>query len=444
MSPADQIPDVTELLSSLIRFDTSNYGGGRSNGERACAEWIAGLLRGAGWEPTLWHRDDAPDRVSVALRVPGTDPGLPGLLAHAHIDVVPVEAADWSVPPFEGLVRDGYVWGRGAQDMLDTVAVLLHTLLVWGRDGTRPRRDVLFLFVADEEDAGLWGAHWLVDEHPELFTGIEVAIGESGAVCELLPTTDGGTARVYTINAGERGTQHIRLVARAESGHGSRPSGDDAVNRLLHALVRIADHPWPLTLSPVVRGHYQGLADALGLVIDFADEASLLRLVDWLGPYAGPLRYILRPSATPTVLQAGYKVNVVPGVAVAEVDVRCPPGTEDFVRTTLAELVGDRVAIEQITKGAPLESPTDGPWWQAMCASILAHDPQAVIVGGCMGGGTDNKAFARLGMATYGFTPAPADPEGRVAAGYHGVDERVPVASLLGATDMMRDFLENA
>lgn len=437
------LPDVTELLSRLIRFDTSNYGGGRSAGERECAEWIADLLRGAGWAPTLWHRPDAPERVSVLLRVPGVDPELAGLLVHAHTDVVPVEADDWSVAPFAGTVRDGYVWGRGANDMLDTVSVLLRTLLVWGRDGIRPRRDVVFLFVADEEDAGLWGAHWLVGAHPELFEGVEVAVGEEGAVCQLLPTADGGTARVYTINAGERGTHHIRLTARAASGHGSRPSGDDAINRLLHALVRIADHQWPLTLSDVVRAQYQGLAEALGLHVDVEDEASLLRLVDWLGDRAGPLRYTLRPSSTPTVLSAGYKVNVVPGVATAEVDVRCPPGTEDLVRQTLAELVGDQVHHEYITRGAPLESPTSGPWWDAMCASIVAHDPEAVIVPGCMGGGTDNKAFAPLGMATYGFTPAPPDPQGRVAAGYHGIDERVPVASLQGAAEMMRDFLQN-
>lgn len=439
---SEPIPEVTELLSRLIRFDTSNYGAGRSAGERECAEWIAGLLRQAGWEPSLWHRPDAPDRVSVVLRVPGTDPDLPGLLVHAHTDVVPVEADDWSVPPFEGIIGDGYVWGRGANDMLNTVSVLLSTLLVWGRDGIRPRRDVLFLFVADEEDAGLWGAHWLVEQHPELFAGIEVAIGESGGECEVMPTTDGGTARVYTINAGERGTLHIRLTAQAASGHGSRPSGEDAINRLLHVLVRIADHRWPLTLSDVVRGQYQGLADALGLTVDFDDEASLLAVVDWLGSQAGPLRYILRPSSTPTVLSAGYKVNVVPGVATAEVDVRSPPGAEALVRATLVDLVGDQVSYEYITQGAPLASPISGPWWDAMCASILAHDPEAIIVPGCMGGGTDNKAFDKLGMATYGFTPAPADPEGRLAAGYHGVDERVPVASLIGAADMMRAFLE--
>ena len=332
--------------------------------------------------------------------------------------------------------------GRGAQDMLDTVAVLLHTLLIWGREGTRPRRDVLFLFVADEEDGGAWGADWLVEAHPALFSGIEVAIGESGGVCELLPTTDGRTARVYTINAGERGTLHIRLTAHGTSGHGSRPSGDDAVNRLLHALVRIADHPWPLTLSEVVRGQYTGLANALGLEVDFAEEASMLRLVDWLGSQAGPLRHTLRPSSTPTVLSAGYKVNVVPGVATAEVDVRCPPHTEPLVRDTLAALVGDAVTHEYLTRGAPLESPITGPWWRAMCASILAHDPDAIVIPGCAGGGSDNKAFAKLGMDTYGFTPAPADPEGRVASGYHGIDERVPVASVRGAAEMMRDFLE--
>lgn len=436
------VPDVIDLLSQLIRFDTSNYGAGRSNGERECAEWIASLLRDAGWEPVLMHREDSPERVSVLLRVRGTEADLPGVLAHAHIDVVPVDEDEWSVPPFEGLVRDGWVWGRGAQDMLDTAAVLLHTLLVWARDGVRPRRDVLFLFVADEEDGGLWGAHWLAQSHPELFEGIGVAIGEAGAVCTLVPTVDGGTARIYTINAGERGTLHVRLTARGASGHGSRPTGEDAVTRLLHALVRITDHQWPLTISEVVRGHFTGLAAAVGHDVDLASSDSINAFVDWLGPYAGPMRWTVRPSATPTVLRAGYKTNVVPGLAMAEVDVRCPPGTEDLVRETLAGLVGEDAEIEYLTHGAPLESPVDGPWWDAMCAAIRSSDPEAVIIPGCMGGGTDNKAFAPLGMDTYGFTPAPADPEGRMASGYHGVDERVPVACVRGAAVMMRDFLQ--
>lgn len=437
-----EIPDVTDLLSRLIQFDTSNFGGGRSHGERACALWIAEQLRGVGFEPRLLHREDAPERLNVVLRVPGTEPGLEGLLLHAHTDVVPVEPEQWSVPPFEGLVRDGYVHGRGAQDMLCTVAAALHTLLVWGSQGIRPRRDVVVAFVADEEDAGRWGAEWLVEQHPELFEGLAVAIGESGGECERRLDTAGRPVNLYTINAGERGTMHIRLTARGRSGHGSRPSGDEAVTRLLRALVRIADHPWPLTLSDVVRGQFIGTARALGHELDLDDEQSVWRFVDWLGADAGPMRFTVRPSATPTILTAGYKVNVIPGEARAEVDVRCPPGAMEFVDRTLTELVGDDVEWEYSTRGEPLESPISGPWWDAMVAAIRANDPDAVVVPGCMGGGTDNKAFAKLGMATYGYTPAPADPEGRVAGGYHGVDERIPVSVLRGGAVMLRQFLQ--
>ncbi|MGA4508330.1 M20/M25/M40 family metallo-hydrolase [Propionibacteriaceae bacterium G1746] len=436
-----QTPAVATTLATLIRFAPVNHGGGRSDGERAIAEWIADQLRAAGWAPLLLHRAGGRDRLNVVLRVPGADRSLPGLLVHAHTDVVPVEPDQWTVPPFEGLVRAGYVYGRGAMDMLGTVAVLVETLVAWGRDGTRPRRDVLFCFVADEEDAGHWGAEWLVGEHPELFEGIEVAIGEEGGMGELMPHRDGSTRRVYTIQAGERGTQHIALTARGDSGHGSRPTGDDAITRLLHALVRISDHEWPLAVGDVVRGQYEGLAAALGFTVDITDEASMLALVDHLGPLAGPMRWTIRPSATPTVVQAGYKMNVVPGQASAQVDVRCPPGTVDLVDATLHELIGDGVEWHYLVNGAPLASPTSGPWWQAMCATIMAHDPAAVVVPGCMGGGTDAKAFATLGITTYGFTPAPPDASGRFAAGYHGSDERYPVASLVGAQTMMRHFL---
>lgn len=441
IAPSVPVPDVVDLLSRLVRFDTSNFGGGRSHGERECALWIAEQVRAAGFDPQLLHRPDAPERLNVVVRVPGTEPGLEGILLHAHTDVVPVEADQWSVPPFEGLVRDGYVYGRGTQDMLWTVACALHTLLVWGATGERPRRDVVVAFVADEEDAGRWGAEWLVAEHPELFEGLAVAIGESGGECERRLDTLGRPVNLYTINAGERGTMHLRLRATGRSGHGSRPRGDEAVTKLLRALIRLADHEWPLTLSQVVRGQFEQTAAALAHDLDLDDEESLWAFVDWLGEEAGPMRFTVRPSATPTVLRAGYKVNVIPGEAVAEVDVRCPPGAADFVHQTLGELIGDEVEWEYSTRGEPLESPISGPWWDAMVAAIVAIDPDAVVVPGCMGGGTDNKAFAKLGLDTYGYTPAPADPDGRVAGGYHGVDERIPVSVVAGGAEMLRQFL---
>lgn len=438
------VPSPVELLQTLVRFDTSNHGDGHSAGERECVLWIAGLLRAAGWEPQLLHRQDAPDRLNLVIRVPGSEPDLPGVLVHAHTDVVPVEPEQWSVPPFGAVVDEGYVWGRGAQDMLWSAACMVHTLLAWGAEGTRPRRDVVMAFVADEEDGGAYGAQWLARDHPDLFEGLELAIGEDGGMCQTLTGLDERRVNVYTINAGERGTMHLRLRATGTSGHGSRPSGQDAVSRLVGALHRLSSHRWPLTMSTVVRAHYEQLAAALGHPLDSADEESMGGFVDWLGPeVAGPMRWTIRPSATPTVLRAGYKVNVVPGESIAEVDVRCPPGTVELVDQTLRELLGDQVEWEYTTRGAPLESPITGEWWEAMVACIHRHDPEGIVIPGCMGGGTDNKAFAPLGMDTYGFTPAPPDPDGRVAAGYHGVDERVPVSQVKGGSRMLRDFLEH-
>lgn len=435
--------DPIALLQQLVRFDTTNFGAGRSAGETACAEWIAGLLRGAGYEPVLLHRADAPERANCILRVPGTDADLPGLVMHGHLDVVPCDPDEWSVDPFAGVVRDGYVWGRGVADMLDAVAMMLATLLAWADEGVRPRRDVVFAFVADEEDEGAWGAEWLVAEHPELFEGCEAAVSEDGAWCTPVVTASGETVRLYPIACAERGTLHIALTAGGVGGHGSRPSGDDAVHRLVEAVHRIGNHRWPLRLSNVVSAQIEATASALGLQVDLGDEASIQAVIDALGDAAGALRYTIRASSTPTMLEAGSKVNVVPSVARAAVDVRCPPGAVAEVEATLAELVGPDVEWAYTSHQLPVESDPDAPWMEAMRAAVAASDPEGVVVPYCMGGGTDAKAFAKLGMATYGFTPLGPDPQGRRPAGVHAADERNPVAAIEWGAVVLRRFLES-
>lgn len=440
-SETTQQPEVIGLLSRLIRFDTTNFGGGRSHGETECAEWVADQLRSVGWQPQLLHRADSPDRGNVVLRVPGTDPGLPGLVVQGHLDVVPAEADQWSADPFSGDVRDGYVHGRGAMDMKDSCAMTLATLLEWGRSGVRPRRDIVAVFVADEEDAGAWGAEWLVDEHADLFAGCGGSIGESGGGARPVSTADGSTVRLYPIAAGERGTMHIRLTARGTSGHGSRPKPDNAVRALAEAVLRIASHPWPLHLSDVVRAEIEQTSAAVGRKCDLSTEEGILAAVAALAEVSEVLGYTIRGSATPTMLAAGYKVNVVPGVATAECDVRCPPGHDEQMHQVLGELIGPDVEWEYSSRQAPVQSPTDGEWFDAMRAAILRHDPDARVVPYCMGGGTDSKAFARLGIQTYGFTPMGLDPQGRTVEGMHGIDERTPVASVVAGQRILDDFL---
>jgi len=428
---------VEELCAELIRFDTTNLGDGKSLlGERALAEFVAGHLTDAGITPTLLERD--PTRTNVVARVPGTDPALAPLLVHAHLDVVPADASEWSVPPFAGEIRDGYVWGRGAVDMKDMCAALLTVLSRWSAADIRPRRDIVLAFVADEEDRGEWGAHWLVEEHRELFEGCVAAIGESGGYTVRTTHTDGRQVRLYPVATAERGTSHLRLTAHGRAGHGSRRNEDNAVIALVHALSRLAAHRWPVHLTPAVRAFLERAAPALGIEVDWDDMDETLRR---LGPAAKVIENTVRNSTTPTVLSAGYKVNVIPGVASALVDTRVLPGTEHDLLAEIDRIIGPGVRREFVQHQQAVQAPVDTPWFDAMADALRAFDPEGVVVPFCMGGGTDAKAFASLGIDCFGFAPLflPEGFDHRLMA--HGVDERVPVEGLRFGVNVLDRFL---
>lgn len=435
-------PNVVSVLQTLLRFDTTNRAPGDAEGELPAAQWIYGQLADAGYQPRLLAREDAPHRANVVVRVSGADPSLEGLLVHAHLDVVPAEPEQWSFDPFGGDVVDGCVRGRGATDMKDMCAMTLTVLLDWAATGEGPRRDVVVAFVADEETDGAFGARWLVGARPELFAGVTVGIGESGGVVEEHISAAGEPVRLARIAAGERGTMHLRLTATGSSGHGSRPVEGGAVLALIDALQRIGHHAWPLHVSALVRAQLEQTAAALGLKADLTTDDGVLHTIAELGDAADAAAFTIRASTTPTVVRAGYKVNVIPGLAEAEIDVRCPPGFEEELCAALPALVGDDVAFEHTVREPPVQAPVDNAWFEAMAASIRHADPRTVVVPGCLGGGTDAKAFSSLGIACYGFAPATVDPEGRRRSGIHGIDERVPVASLEGGLQILAHFLE--
>ncbi|QUF05055.1 M20/M25/M40 family metallo-hydrolase [Actinosynnema pretiosum subsp. pretiosum] len=423
--------DVVDLCAALLRIDTTNRGRGDAEGEREAAEFVAAHLEGCGVGATLV--EPAPRRTSVLARVPGGDPSLPAVLVQAHLDVVPADASEWSVPPFAGVQEGGFLWGRGAVDMKDMVAMTLAVVGEWARTGRRPRRDVVLAFVADEEDRGDLGAHWLVQHHRDHFTGVAAAISESGGY-----SYRSGGRRVYPIGTAERGTMHLRLTARGRAGHGSRRNDDNAVVKLARALARIAAHRHPVRLTPAVRMFLERTGAALGVPVDLADvDATLARL----GPVGALAESTVRCSTTPTVLSAGYKVNVIPGTAVAELDVRTLPGTEEELLADVDALLGAGVEREFLENQPAVQAPADGPWFEAMEAALRAEDPEAVVVPYCMGGGTDAKAFSTLGIDCYGFAPL-ALPEGfDYRAMAHGVDERVPVDGLRFGARVLDRFL---
>ena len=431
--------DVVTICADLIRIDTSNFGRAGSNGERAAADYIAALLTEAGYDIQLLESE--PKRASLVTRVPGRDPSLPALLVHGHLDVVPADAEQWSVPPFGGQIADGYIWGRGATDMKDMVAMMVTTLLDWAEHSFRPRRDIVFAFVADEEEDGALGAEWLVRNHPSLFDGVEVAIGEAGGFGVEAVAADGTVRRIYPVAVAERGSMHMRVTASGTAGHGSRPNPDNPVVHLIEALGRIAAHRWPLTLTAPTRRFLELTTSALGHRIDLQTEEGVDKAIEVIGPLRDFVVPSLRCSTAITVLDAGYKVNVVPSSASAEIDVRSLPGGQTEQLAVIDDLLGDRVTRDLLSDRSAIAAADSGPWFEAMADAVRAVDPEAVVVPFCMGGGTDAKPFAELGISGYGFSPRGIDPDGRTNQGMHGVDERIPVTSLRTGLRILQEFL---
>jgi acetylornithine deacetylase/succinyl-diaminopimelate desuccinylase-like protein len=428
--------EAARLAADLIRIDTTNRGGGDAN-ERPAAEYVAARLSEAGAEPVLL--ESAPGRANVVARVSGSEPGGPALLLHGHLDVVPADPASWSVHPFSGEIRDGVLWGRGAVDMKNADAVLLALVGHWAREGRGPRRDLVLAFTADEEDTAEFGSRWLVERHPELFDGCTEAIGESGA----FTFHAGPGQRLYPIASAERGTGWLKLTARGRAGHGAKPNPENPVTRLSAAVARIGTHRWPVRLIPTVNAAVQAIAAAAGKTPPPGGFGALDAedLLAYLGPGGELVAGTIRNSANPTMLAAGYKINVIPAEAVGYVDGRVLPGQEDEFRATLDQLTGADVAWEYVSQEVPLEAPLDTPLVAEMARAVLAEDPGSVVVPYCMSGGTDAKYFSRLGMACYGFTPLVLPPGYDYYAMFHGTDERVPLSALDAGVRVMDRLL---
>ncbi|HET9173504.1 MAG TPA: M20/M25/M40 family metallo-hydrolase [Actinospica sp.] len=420
--------EVVGFLTDLIRIDTSNP----VKPERPAAEYVAEKLAEAGLEPRIFESEQG--RASVVARFEGTDSSADALLVHGHLDVVPADAADWSVDPFAGEVKDGLVWGRGAVDMKDMDAMTLAVVRRMIREGRRPRRDVVLAFLADEEAGGNFGAKFLAAKHPELFEGCTEAISEVGGYSyEINPEL-----RLYLIETAQKGLAWMRLHARGQAGHGSMLNTDNAVTRVAQAVARIGAHEFPVTLTPTVRDFLTEVCEAMGVEFDPKEpEAAVAQL----GPLARFIGATLRHTANPTMLEGGYKSNVIPERASAVIDGRFLPGGQEEFLATIDELAGPGVTRENIHLDRSVESPFGTPLVETMLAALKAEDPAARTVPYCLSAGTDNKTFASLGMTGYGFVPLRLTPDLDFAAMFHGVDERVPVSALDFGARVLDRFL---
>lgn len=429
-----QLENETVLLcQEMIRIPSVNFGDGNGD-EKAMAEYVAAKLNEVGIECELI--ETAPNRVNVVARIDGVDQERAGLVLHGHIDVVPAVIEDWSVDPFGGEIKDGFIWGRGAVDMKDMDAMMLATVRMWKRIGYKPPRKILLVFFADEEAGSNYGSRWMVKNRPEIFEGYSEAISEVGG----FSVTITGESRLYLIEAAQKGIQWVRLTAKGSAGHGSFINKDNAITKVSDAVSRIGNYEWPQLETKTTSLLFQKIAELTG---DKYDPRNLKPLLNHLGPAVKMLGATISNTANPTMLQAGYKANVIPASASAVIDGRFLPGHEDALQQTLKKLAGDEIEIEMITRDIALEVDFTGPLVEAMCSAISKEDPQGITVPYLMSGGTDNKALHDVGIVGYGFSPLRLPKDLDFFSLFHGVDERVPIEGLKFGVRVLYDFLDN-
>ena len=436
---APPFPSLTDdahgICQQLLRLDTTNPPGN----ERICAEVLQHHLRTVGLEPVLLEAQ--PGRTNLVVRHRGTGK-LPPLLLTAHLDVVEADPTKWRHPPFSGEEHDGCLWGRGAIDMKNMAAMCTAIMRNLARSGTKLDRDIIFAAVADEEAGCDLGSRFLVEQHKHLVEA-EYAIGESGGFSLHL-----GETTFYPVQVAEKGFCWVRARVTGEPGHGSMPRHDSVVTRLGEALAKLGRTQLPLHATThvtefldAIRARQPALIQPL---IKLLARPQLLARVARLLPGASLSRSfsaLLANTAAATVVRAGAKTNVIPGVAEFEIDGRTLPGqTDEDLLRELRAVLGPDVELEVIKSAPPVVTePVASPVYDSIKRQIEAREPDAVVLPYLIPGFTDAKYFTRMGARWYGFSPVKIEKDAgiRFADMFHGHDERIPVAGLAWGTELL-------
>ncbi|WP_349931698.1 M20/M25/M40 family metallo-hydrolase [Glutamicibacter mishrai] len=425
--------DAVEICRGLIRIDTTNYGGNKGAGELEAARYVAELFDEVGLGAQIY--ESAPGRANVVLRIPGSNPSLPALIVHGHLDVVPAIAEDWSVDPFGAEIIDGMIWGRGAVDMKNMDAMIIAAIRHLHREKISPRRDLIIAFFADEEAGGDYGSGWMVQNHPEVFAGAEEAISEVGGF-----SVDINGRRAYMLQTAEKGIAWLKLTAQGMAGHGSQINSDNAVTTLAGAVYRIGEYQWPLSYTKTTLSLLEQVAELTGLEFDQQNPQPLLEAMGNVSRFVGAT---LQNTANPSALQAGYKHNVIPGQAEALIDCRTLPDEHEATLEKLAELAGEGVELSMVHEQDSLEVPFAGALVDTMVKSLLDEDPDAIVLPYMLSGGTDNKWLATIGITGYGFAPLQLPAELDFTGMFHGVDERVPVDAIKFGVKVLENLMRS-
>lgn len=437
--------EITALLSDLIRINTTNPPGN----ETPAAKYLAETLEREGLECEVL--ESAPGRGNLITRLKGTGE-KPSLLLLSHLDVVAANPKEWSVDPFSGLVKDGFVWGRGAMDMKSMTAIEVMVMKLLKRRGVKLKGDVILAATADEERGGEYGAGWLVKNYPEKVRA-DYVINEGGG--QAVPV-DG--KNVFTIQTAEKGILWFKVKAKGRPGHGSVPgAADNAILRMGRVVDRLGNHRAEVVLTPTVREFLEVMArenreagETLGLLLQNpsgADEV-LDKLAQKDKGMAEELRAMLRMTITPTIIHGGVKENIIPSECEAVFDCRILPGQTpetalNYVKGLLEDIGLDKLDFEIIQANEPSESPTNTPLYRLMVGTLKEFDPNCAVTPILLTGGTDSRFFRKMGAVCYGFQPALSDlPYGEILKMVHGVDERISIRNLVFGSSVLYHVVE--
>ncbi len=417
----DQNPAA--LLQKLVQFDTTNPPGN----EAECIAYIQQLLAQAEVETRILAK--TPERPNLIARLPGRGNAAP-LLLYGHVDVVTAQDQTWQHPPFAGIQKDGYLWGRGALDMKGGVAMMLSAFLRANAEGLQPPGDIVLAIVSDEEAGGDFGAKFLVEEHSEHFAGVKYAIGEFGGFTLCI-----GKCRFYPIQVAEKQICWLKASVHGPGGHGSLPVRDGAMARLSRLLVLLDANRLPVHVTPSARQMFRPMASALGgvsglMIAQLLNPRLAEAVLNLLGERGRLFEPLLRNTVSPTVLHGSSKINVIPSEVSVELDGRllCGFGPDDLLQE-LRPIVGQGVELE-VVRHDPGPAEPDMGWFDTLAGILKEADPQGVPIPLMLSGVTDGRFFSRLGIQTYGLLPMQLPEDFNFTQTIHAADERIPIPAL--------------
>jgi len=437
--------EVTTILSDLIKINTTNPPGN----ETQAAQYLAKTLEKDGFKCEVL--ESAPGRGNVITRLKGTGE-KPSLLLLSHLDVVAANPKEWSVDPFSGLVKDGFVWGRGAMDMKSMTAMEVMVMKLLKRNGVKLKGDVILAATADEEKGGEYGAGWLVRNHPEKVRA-DYVINEGGG--QAVPVNG---KNVFTIQTAEKGILWFKVKAKGRPGHGSVPgAADNAILRMNRVVDRLGNYRSEIVLTPTVKQFLTIMAEenkeakeALRLLLQNPTKADevLDKLAQKDKAMAEELRAMLRMTIAPTIIHGGVKENIIPSECETVFDCRILPGQTtaealNRIKELLKDIGLEKLEFEIIQANEPSESSMDTPLYRIMVETLKEFEPNCTVAPILLTGGTDSRFFRKIGAACYGFQPALSDlPYSEILKMVHGIDERISINNLVFGTSVLYNVVK--